>query len=82
MPKIESGIIKIHTNELCIGMCISRLETIEGESSLFEQFDIKTQADIQSIQAVCDYVFIDKCQLAKNYDVAIFTESLFCTSYS
>ncbi len=81
MPKTESGIIKIHTNELCIGMCISRLETIEGESSLFEQFDIKTQADIQAIQAVCDYVFID-VKRQKNYDssrVAIFTESLFYT---
>lgn len=82
MPTIENEIIKIHTNELRIGMCISYLETIEGESSLFEQFDIKTQADIQSIQAVCDYIFIGKYQLAKNYDAAIFTESLFCTSYS
>ncbi|GEM_PF-748417 len=67
MPKIESGIIKIHAYELRIGMCISRLETIEGQSSLFEQFDIKTQADIQAIQTVCDYVFIDD-EGQKNYE--------------
>ncbi len=60
MPKRKNGIIRIHVYELRIGMCVCRLETAEQESPfLFDQFDIKTQADIQAIQAVCDYVFID-----------------------
>lgn len=60
MPKRKNGIIRIHVYELRIGMCVCRLETPEQESPfLFDQFDIKTQADIQAIQAVCDYVFID-----------------------
>lgn len=60
MPKRKNGITRIHVYELRIGMCVCRLETPEKESPfLFDQFDIKTQADIQAIQAVCDYVFID-----------------------
>jgi len=60
MPKREKGIIRIHVYELRIGMCVCRLEMLEKESPfLFDRFDIKTQADIQAIQAVCDYVFID-----------------------
>ena len=60
MSNRENGIIRIHVYELRIGMWVSRLETIEDESSfLFDQFDIKSQADIQAIQDVCDYVYID-----------------------
>jgi HD-GYP domain-containing protein (c-di-GMP phosphodiesterase class II) len=60
MANSENGIIRIHVYELRVGMWVSRLETLEKDSSfLFEQFDIKNKADIQAIQAVCDYVFID-----------------------
>lgn len=60
MSKRENGIIRIHVYELRIGMCVCRLEMLEKESPfLFDRFDIKTQADIQAIQSVCDYVFID-----------------------
>lgn len=60
MPNRKTGIVRIHVYELRIGMCVSRLEMPEHESPfLFDRFDIKTQVDIQSIQAVCDYVFID-----------------------
>jgi HD-GYP domain-containing protein (c-di-GMP phosphodiesterase class II) len=60
MSDRENGIIRIHVYELRIGMWISRLETLEKDSSFyFEQFDVKSQADIQAIQSVCDYVFID-----------------------
>ena len=67
MPKRKNGIIRIHVYELRIGMCVCRLETPEKKSPfLFDQFDIKTQADIQAIQAVCDYVFVD-VNRQKNY---------------
>ncbi|MFI3156987.1 MAG: HD-GYP domain-containing protein [Methylococcaceae bacterium] len=73
MPKRKNGIIRIHVYELRIGMCVCRLETPEKKSPfLFDQFDIKTQADIQAIQAVCDYVFVD-VNRQKNYG-AIATE--------
>lgn len=68
MSKREKGIIRIHVYELSIGMCVCRLETLEKESPfLFDRFDIKTQADIQAIQAVCDYVFIDVYRQKKCY---------------
>lgn len=67
MPKRDNGITRIHVYELHIGMCVCRLETPEKKSPfLFDQFDIKTQADIQAIQSVCDYVFID-VNRQKNY---------------
>jgi putative nucleotidyltransferase with HDIG domain len=60
MANSENGIIRIHVYELRVGMWVSRLETLEKDSTfLFEQFEIKNNADIQAIQAVCDYVFID-----------------------
>lgn len=60
MQKRESGIIRIHVYELRIGMCVCRLEMPEEESPFpFYRFDIKTQADIQAIQSVCDYVLVD-----------------------
>lgn len=41
-------------------MRVSRFETLNNQSPfLLEVIDIKTQADIQVIQKVCDYVFID-----------------------
>lgn len=68
MPKRDNRIIRIHVYELRIGMCVCRLETLEKESPfLFDRFDIKTQADIQSIQSVCDYVFIDVKRQKKLY---------------
>ncbi|MDP1541469.1 MAG: HD-GYP domain-containing protein [Moraxellaceae bacterium] len=74
MPKRETGIIRIHVYELRIGMCVCRLEMLEKESSfLFDRFDIKTQADIQAIQAVCDYVFID-VKRQNEFHVAMPTE--------
>jgi len=74
MPKRENGIIRIHVYELRIGMCVCRLEMLENESPfLFDRFDIKTQADIQAIQAVCDYVFIDG-KRQNELDVAMPTE--------
>lgn len=60
MSDRENGIIRIHVYELRVGMWVSRLETLEKDSSFFfEQFGISNLADIQAIQAVCDYVFID-----------------------
>lgn len=51
---------RIHVNELRIGMRVSRLETLNNDSPfLLDVIDIKSQADIQSIQKICDYVFID-----------------------
>lgn len=41
-------------------MCVCRLETLNNQTPfIFDRLDIKTQADIQAIQAVCDYVYID-----------------------
>lgn len=60
MPNKEPGILRIHVYELNIGMCVCRLETLDKDPPfLFDYFDIKTQADIQTIQSVCDYVYID-----------------------
>lgn len=52
---------KIHVNELRIGMRVCKLELLHNEESpfFFDIIDVKTQADIQAIQKVCDYVFID-----------------------
>lgn len=60
MPDKENETTRIHVYELRIGMCICRLE-VGGEESayMFYRFDIKTQADIQAIQSICDYVLID-----------------------
>ncbi len=71
MSKRKNEIIRIHVYELRIGMSVRRLETLEQESPfLFDHFDIKTQADIQAIQAVCDYVFIN-INRQKESDVAM-----------
>ncbi|MGZ5008038.1 MAG: HD-GYP domain-containing protein [Methylobacter sp.] len=60
MPNKGTRIIRLHVYQLRIGMSVYRLEIPGEESSfLFYRFDIKTQADIQAIQAVCDYVLID-----------------------
>jgi len=75
MPNKEKGIIRIHVYELRIGMRVCRLEILEKESPfLFDRFDIKTQADIQAIQAVCDYVFID-ANRQNEFDDAMSTEN-------
>ncbi|MFU8789453.1 MAG: HD-GYP domain-containing protein [Methylobacter sp.] len=63
-----TGILRIHVYELRIGMCVLRLETLDNDSPfLFDRFDIKNQADIQAIQAVCDYVFIDVKRQKENF---------------
>ncbi|MGZ5052919.1 MAG: HD-GYP domain-containing protein [Methylobacter sp.] len=60
MPDRKNEIARIHVYELRIGMCVCRLEMPDQESAhLFYRFDIKTQADIQAIQSICDYVLID-----------------------
>lgn len=75
MAKAESGIIRIHVKELRIGMCVCHLETLTGESPfLFDRIDIGTQADIQAIQAVCDYVHIN-VKWQKSYTGAIPTRN-------
>lgn len=56
----ESGISRIHVYELRIGMCVCRLEVPGSESAYMSfRFEIKSQADIQAIQSICDYVLID-----------------------
>ncbi|WP_150048248.1 MULTISPECIES: HD-GYP domain-containing protein [Methylomonas] len=51
---------RIHVNELRIGMRVTGFETLDKRSPfLLDVVDIRTQADIQAIQKVCDYVFID-----------------------
>lgn len=60
MKDSNHGLTRLHVHELRIGMCVCRLETLNNQSPfIFDRLDIKTQADIQAIQAVCDYVFID-----------------------
>lgn len=52
--------IRIHVNQLRIGMRVLRLETLDNSSPfLLDVVDIRTQADIQAIQKLCDYVDID-----------------------
>lgn len=56
----DNNSIRIHVNQLRIGMRVVRLETLDNESPfLLDIIDIKTQADIQAIQRVCDYVEVD-----------------------
>lgn len=58
-PTLNS-LTRIHVYELRIGMTVCRLEVLNNESPfLFDRLFIQTQADIQAIQAICDYVFID-----------------------
>jgi len=60
MKNNDDGLTRIHVYELRIGMCVCRLETLNDQTPfIFDRLDIKTQADIQAIQAVCDYVYID-----------------------
>ena len=52
--------MRIHVNELRIGMFVSELDIPWEESPfLLQGFDLKTQADIQAVQKVCDYVEVD-----------------------
>lgn len=54
------GLTRIHVYELRIGMMVCRVETINNESPFFfDRLHIKTQADIQAVQSICDYVYID-----------------------
>ncbi len=60
MADKEDGIIRIHVYELRVGMCVSRLEApIEDNPFLLDRIVIESHADIQAIQAICDYVYID-----------------------
>lgn len=56
----DNAVTRVHVYELRIGMCVCRLE-MPGEelAHMFYRFDIRTQADIQAIQSICDYVLID-----------------------
>lgn len=75
MPNDDNKGTRIHVNELRIGMRVSHLETLNGESPfMLDVIDIRTQADIQAIQKVCDYVFID-VQLQKQQHGYIPTRS-------
>lgn len=59
MSKVSEG-TRIHVNELRIGMRVIELEILHGSSPfLLDIIDVRTQADIQAIQKICDYVFID-----------------------
>ena len=56
----SNSLTRIHVYELRIGMTVCRLETLNNESPFFfDRMEIKTQADIQAVQSVCDYVYID-----------------------
>lgn len=60
MPGRDNALTRIHVYELRIGMCVCRMEVAGEEAAyMFYRFDIKTQADIQAVQAICDYVLID-----------------------
>lgn len=60
MADKEVGIIRIHVYELRIGMCVARLEApAEASPFLLDRIVIESHADIQAIQAICDYVYID-----------------------
>ena len=55
-----NNLTRIHVYELRIGMTVCRLEVLNNESPfMFDRLLIRTQADIQAVQAVCDYVYID-----------------------
>ena len=59
MSNVSDG-TRIHVNELRIGMRVVQLEILEGSSPfLLDIIDVRTQADIQAIQKICEYVFID-----------------------
>lgn len=56
----DKALINIHVYELKIGMFVSELDIPWEESPfLLQGFDIKSNADIQAIQAVCEYVKIN-----------------------
>ena len=60
MADKDDGLIRLHVYELRIGMCVSRLEApAEASPFMLDRIVIENHADIQAIQAVCDYVYID-----------------------
>lgn len=68
MQNTDANLTRLHVNELRIGMRVCRLETLNNESPfLLDIIDIRTQAQIQQIQKVCDYVYVDsKSQKAQH----------------
>lgn len=75
MADKEDGLLRIHVYELRIGMCVSRLEAPTADSPfLLDRVVIESHADIQAIQAICDYVYID-VQYQKSFSGAIPTRN-------
>lgn len=60
MVNKDDGLIRLHVYELRIGMCVCRLDAPVADSPfLLDRIVIESHADIQAIQAICDYVYID-----------------------
>lgn len=60
MKHKDDGWLRIHVYELRVGMCVCRLEDPRQESPfLFDRIVIENQADIKTLQDICDYVYID-----------------------
>ncbi|WP_171697603.1 HD-GYP domain-containing protein [Methylomonas sp. BW4-1] len=75
MADKEDGILRIHVYELRVGMCVSRLEAPTADSPfLLDRIVIESHADIQAIQAICDYVYID-VKYQKSFSGAIPTRN-------
>ncbi|WP_024300016.1 HD-GYP domain-containing protein [Methylomicrobium lacus] len=56
----QSSLLKIHANDLRVGMYVSKLDRPWLETPfLFQGFELKNQADIDAVKQHCDYVFID-----------------------
>ncbi|MDT4329954.1 HD-GYP domain-containing protein [Methylomonas sp. MED-D] len=65
----------MHVYELRVGMCVCELEAPKGENPfMLDRIVIESHADIQAIQAVCDYVYID-VKFQKDHTGAIPTRS-------
>ncbi|ANE56578.1 HD-GYP domain-containing protein [Methylomonas sp. DH-1] len=60
MKDKDDGWLRIHVYELRVGMCVCRLEDPRQDSPfLFDRIVIENQADIKTLQDLCDYVYID-----------------------
>ncbi len=79
----DKALVDIHVYELKVGMFVSELD-IPWEQSpfLLQGFDLKSNADIQAVQAVCDYVKINpSLQKSDNGAISSKTEASFLKAF-
>lgn len=79
-----ASLVKVHTpvNELKLGMYVVDLDRPWLESPfLFQGFELKTEADIEAVRAVCEYVYIDMTKrMTPKKSVVVKNELQFPTS--